>query len=193
MKLPRLSIAMVMVAVAVVAINLAIARTLSIFNPVLPVSVALTGLALQAGGFILTRSRGRIRTFWIGFLTFGLMAMVSVIWAMVFAPNVGISLDPSTGKVVKLTVPGLLMWTWWSAYFESVFTHLAGHLHFKIEPLGIAAALIWSLPQFLIAVMGGLLCRLAAGRQGWRLDKDSDPLHDNLAQSPSMRVLPAKS
>jgi hypothetical protein len=192
-KLAHRSVAKLMVVVAVVALNLAIARVLFAYNPVLLVGVVLSGLALQAAGFLLTRSRSRIRPFWLGFLAFGSMAMVTVIWAMVFAPNVGIVHDPNTGKEVMVKLPGSLMWTLWSTYFKSVFTYLAGHLHFNLDPLGVAAALIWSLPQFLIAVIGGWLCRLVAGRHGRRPANGPSPGHVESAQASSASLQPART
>ena len=59
MKLAPFSIAKLMVVVVAVAINLAIVRLLAAYSPVLPVAVAWTGLALQAGGLAVILGRGR--------------------------------------------------------------------------------------------------------------------------------------
>jgi hypothetical protein len=182
---PHRSVATLMVVVAVVAVNLGIARVVFAYNPVLLEGVVLSGLALQAGGLLLARSRGRIRAFWIGFLAFGSMAMATVVWAMVFAPNVGIAHDPITGNEIIINVPGSLMWTLWSGYFRYVLTYVAGHLDVDPEPVGVITALIWSLPQFLVAVVGGLLCRLVAGRRQWRPARSSSMGDDKPAHSSS--------
>jgi hypothetical protein len=163
-KLPRISIAKLMLLVAIIAANLAVGRVLGAYHLVLPVAIALTGLAVQAGAFALIHSRGRRRAFLAGFLVFGSMAMISVIWALVFTPNVSIAQDPSTGKMITIEIPGSLMWTIWSNYVEFVDACLAGHPQFHLDPLGIQVALIWFLPQFLIGLTGGLLAVLIAGQ-----------------------------
>jgi hypothetical protein len=165
-KLPRISIAKLILLVAIIAANLAVGRVLGAYHLVLPIAIALTGLAVQAGAFALIHSRGRRRAFLAGFLVFGSMAMISVIWALVFAPNVSIAQDPSTGKMIAIEIPGSLMWTIWSGYVELVDACLAGHPQIHVDPLGILVAVIWSLPQFLIALTGGLLAMLIAGRWG---------------------------
>jgi hypothetical protein len=163
-KLPRISITKLMLLVAIIAANLAVGRVLGAYHLVLPVAIALTGLAVQAGAFALIQSRGRRRAFLAGFLVFGSMAMISVIWALVFTPNVSIAQDPSTGKMITIEIPGSLMWTIWSNYVEFVDACLAGHPQIQLDPLGIQVALIWFVPQFLIALTGGLLAMLIAGQ-----------------------------
>jgi hypothetical protein len=188
-KLPSVSIAKLMLVVAIVAANLAIGRVLAAGCPVLPVAIALTGFALQAGAFALIRSRGRRRVFLAGLMAFGSMAMMSVIWAMVFAPNVGIAHDPSTGKMITLKIPGSLMWTIWSGYVEFVETSVAEPLRISLDPMGIAAVVIWSLPQFLIALTGGLLTVLIAGRWG---NARASTGSDKSTQSPPASLLSAR-
>jgi hypothetical protein len=165
-KLPKISIAKLMLLVAIIAANLAVGRVLGAYHLVLPVAIALTGLALQAGALALFRSRGRRRAFLVGFLVFGSVAMISVIWALVFTPNVDITQDPSTGKMITIEIPGSRMWTIWSSYVEFVDACLAGRLQINLDPLGILVAVIWSLPQLLIALTGGLFAVLIAGRWG---------------------------
>jgi hypothetical protein len=99
-----------------------------------------------------------------GFLLFGSTAMLSAIWALVFASNVGIAHDPSAGKMITIKVPGSLTWTIWSGYVEFVEACLAGPLRINLDPLGILVAVIRSQPQLLIAVARGLLAVLIAGQ-----------------------------
>jgi hypothetical protein len=165
-KLPRISITKLMLLVAIIAANLAVGRVLGAYHPILPVAIALIGLALQAGAIALIRSRGRSRAFSAGFLVFASMAMISVIWAFVVTSDVAIGQNPSTGEMITMKVPGSLMWTIWSGYVEFVDACLAGPLQINLDPLGILVAVIWSLPQLLIALTGGLLAVLIAGRWG---------------------------
>ncbi len=144
MKLAPFSIAKLMVVVVAVAINLAIVRLLAAYSPVLPVAVAWTGLALQAGGLAVILGRGRARAFSVGFITFGAIALATVIWAMVFATNTGIAYDPSTGKTTTITIPGSPLWTLWSNYFEFVGSFLVEKLQVNIDPEGFLAAVIWA-------------------------------------------------
>ena len=173
MKLAPFSIAKLMVVVVAVAINLAIVRLLAAYSPVLPVAVAWTGLALQAGGLAVILGRGRARAFSVGFITFGAIALATVIWAMVFATNTGIAYDPSTGKTTTITIPGSPLWTLWSNYFEFVGSFLVEKLQVNIDPEGFLAAVIWALPQLLIALAGGAIALLLVGRRHTRTRRAS--------------------
>ncbi len=192
MKLPRLSIAKGMFSVAVVAVNLAIARALYASSPFLFVSIALPALILEAGGFIVTQTRGPIRIFSTGFVASGFSSLSSVVWAFVFAPSLGIALDPNTGKMITLKIPGSLLWTFWSTYFESTGAFVAGQLHFVIDSLGFTAALIWALPQLLVAMAGGLLCRIACGPARPIPNSDSGRNDIDIGKRSPARVLTAK-
>jgi hypothetical protein len=164
-KLPRLSIAKLMIVVAAIAINFGIARMLFAYHPLVPVGVALIGIALQFAVLILMYGRGRDRAFWAGFLAFGLMAMISFFWGMVAAPNMGI--DIATGGTIKVvsTAPGSFLYTMWSRYGMFVGDFLDEQFGLDVDYLGMTAALIWSVPQLLLALVGGLLAHLIAGRQ----------------------------
>jgi hypothetical protein len=164
-KRPRLSISKVMLVVAAVAINLGVGRVVYDFHPQLPVGMALNGFALQAAALILFYRRGQGRAFWAGFLACGLIAMTAFIWGMVFAPNTGIGIDPATGSTMKVTIPGSVLWTFWSGYIEFIQIEVVEKLGYEIDPTGIVAALIWYLPQLFVAMIGGLLADLIIG---WR-------------------------
>lgn len=166
MKSVRHSVTTLMMVVAVVAINLAIARGLARFSPLLPIAIAFIALALQAISFILIRHRGKGRAFWLGFLAFGFMAMMSVIWAIVFAPNIGIAQDPTTGETITLKIPGSFLWSLWSSYTDLVDTSLLQPFEIDLDPTGLLAAMIWSFPQFLLAAAGGLVVWLITARRG---------------------------
>jgi hypothetical protein len=150
-KLPRLSIGNLMVIVVAAAINLAIGRFLGAYIPIMLTAVALTALVFQAASVALVRCRGRTRAFWAGFLAFGLMAMLTVIWAIVFAPKMGIALDPATGETIDVKIPGSLKWYLWASYIKFVEMFLANQLQLSVDPMSAPALRIWSLPQLLIA------------------------------------------
>jgi hypothetical protein len=156
-KRPRLSISKVMLVVATAAINLGVGRILYDFHPDLPVGMVLNAFALQAAAVILFYRRGKGRAFWAGFLACGLIAMMAFIWGMVFATNTGIAIDPATGSMMKVTIPGSVLWTFWSGYFEFIQTQVVEKLGYEFDPTGIMAALIWYLPQLFVAMIGGLL------------------------------------
>jgi hypothetical protein len=79
---------------------------------------------------------------------------------------VSITQDLSTGKLITSTTPGSFMWTLWSGYVEFVDAYLAGPLQINLDPWGILVAVIWFLPQFVVALTGGLLAVLVPGRWG---------------------------
>jgi len=173
-KLPRLSIAKLMVVVGVVALNIAAARLLFDDNSEMLIGVALSGLILQVGLFQLMRSRGRGRGFWAGFIACGLMAMTTLVWAMLFPEVLGI-----TATMTLVRMPGSSMYTVWYGYANFVSEHIIAPVLYdpRINPgiyldslLGGALivgirAVVWFLPQLLIAVVGGLLASLIGGRR----------------------------
>jgi hypothetical protein len=80
MKLPRLSIRLLMAIIGVVALNLAIARVLwntdSQLSDLLP-CLGLNAVVTQLAVFFLLRSRNGARPFWIGFVASSAIAAVS--------------------------------------------------------------------------------------------------------------------
>lgn len=156
----RFSIAKMMAIVGIAALNFAAARILFAHNPYLLIGVALTGLSLQVGLFRLIRSRNRIRMFWVGFVAFGSMAMMSFLWGMVFSPTTRVM---NTGRIIYTSSPGSAMWTLWHSYYEFAVWSLEP-LPYSGQILGIGGempvvtiAVISYLPQLLIAAFGGLL------------------------------------
>ena len=169
MKQLRLSVAKLMFAVVIVALNFGAARTLFSYDTEMLIGVALSGLVLQASLFQLLRSRGRKRAFWAGFITCCSMAMMTLIWAMMFPRIIGIGFK--NGATTRIETPGSPLYTIWYSYANFFDEHIIAPLLFdpRINPgldresvLGGAVivairAAIWSLPQLLIAVAGGLL------------------------------------
>ncbi len=156
--LPRLSIARLMAVVAAVAVNIAIARAFLAYNAEMLVGTALTGLALQGASICLARGRGRVRAFWTGFTMFGSVTMASFIWAMSYPEVLGIT---RTGTLVKR--PGSPLYDAWMGYGRLVFDLIGPLLsdpRIDLDPdspaLVVARALVWSLPQWFVALVGGL-------------------------------------
>src|SRR4051812_13353628 len=82
MNTPRLTIAKLIAVVAVVAVNLGVARALVASGMWFLLATAVTGLAIQIAIVCMVRGRGYSRVFWSGFATCGLAAAVSCVWAM---------------------------------------------------------------------------------------------------------------
>jgi hypothetical protein len=149
---PRLSIAKVMAVVATIAINMATLRTLHAYDEDLDQGVALTGFALQFGVFQSIRRRGRGRTFWIGFVALGSAAMMSFAWCVTFH--------------------GSTMFLLWSEYtrYSNKYLNLLTHVwdfynRTRIDVVCvITQAIAWSVPQLIIASIGGLMARSIFGR-----------------------------
>ena len=162
----RFSIARMMAIVGVIALNIATARILFAYEPELLIGVGLGVLVLQVGLFRLVRGRGTNRAFWVGFIVCGLITMTTLVWAMLFPEVVGLS---STGVLER--VPGSTMWTIWYGYARFVSEPILVPMitYSGIDPdvsnlggilIAGARAVIWFLPQLLIAVAGGLLAGL---------------------------------
>ena len=162
MKRPRLSIARLMVLVGVIALNFAIARALFAESYVLLVEVAPIALVLELGVFRLVCGGDQTRGFWAGFVAFGAMAMLSLLWAW-FTPPTGHRSTP--GKTYPSS-PGSAIWNLWDGYFHFAVMNLLPLPGSKMilgiggEIPVITAVFIFLLPQLLIAVVGGLVTRL---------------------------------
>ncbi len=179
MKPPRLSIAKLMVVVVIVAINFGAARILFSYNTEMLIGVALSGIVLQLGLYQLLRSRGRGRAFWAGFITCGLMATMSFVWAILFPEVIGIDFD-NNGSMATVRTPGSPLYTAWFGYAEFVSDHIIGPIlesHSMNSRINfdsyLGGALLVSIrvvvrfvPQLLIALVGGLLTSLIVRRWG---------------------------
>lgn len=178
MKPPRLSIAKLMVVVVIIAINFGAARILFSYNTEMLIGVALSGMVLQVGLYQLLRSRGRGRAFWAGFTACGLMAMMSFVWAMLFPEVLGFGFE--NGSMTLFTTPGSPLYSLWHGYADFLFKHIIAPVLFdpRINPVldresvtggafivGIRAV-VWFVPQVLIAAGGGLLVSLIVRQSG---------------------------
>lgn len=154
MKPPQLSIAKAMAVVAVIAINIAALRTLYSYDEELAQGVALTGFALQFGVFQSIRSRGRGRAFWIGFVASCSATMMTFLWGVAFHKS-----------------PMSLWWITYTKYankYLNLLTHVWDFYNrTRIHPvLIITLALVWTVPQLILALFGGLIARSIFHRPG---------------------------
>ena len=103
--------------------------------------------SLQFGVFQSIRDRGRVRTFWLGFVALDSAAMMSFAWCVTFH---------------KSTM--FLLWSEYTRYANKC-ANMATHIwdfynRTQIDPVRvIAQAVIWSVPQLIIAAFGGLMAQ----------------------------------
>ena len=148
----RSSIAGVMAIVAVVALDIAVARAVFASNTQLLIGGALPCVALQWAAFSLFRSRGRARAFWLGFMVGGSMITASFIWAMLFPEVLGVT---RTGAVVK--TPGSSLYAVWAGYGRFIGDRIGPIPNpFGVVPI-VFRAILWSVPQVTIALVGGFM------------------------------------
>ena len=167
--MPRSSIARLMAMVAVVAANAAAARILFALNVEILIGVALPAVAMEFAVYCLVSRRRPGRGFWLGFILLGALTMATFVWNQ---------LDP---EVLALTRSGQLIRQEGSLFYH-VWSGYAGILgDFLVPPLeelgifgngwnpyGVSAvgirAIVWSLPQLVIALAGGVFIWAMARR-----------------------------
>jgi hypothetical protein len=151
----RISIAKVMALVAIIAVNIAAVRALHAYNEEWAEGVVLTGLAVQYATLRAIRGRGSARAFWLGFIAAGAVMMMSFIGG-----------DPDGVSML------FRLWTGYGKYANrwlNRLTHVWDYYNrTRSEPvLVLTLAVVWSGPQLVIAVFGGLV--------GWFVSQ-RDPL-----------------
>jgi hypothetical protein len=173
MRLPRVSIAGVMLVVAIAALDIAVARAVLMANPqavawaaFMPNPIVVTGgalpcIALQWAAFSVIRGRGRARAFWLGFLAFGSVITAAFLWAMLFPRIYAVARARTFVKA-----PGSVLFPLWMSYDRLVWDRIGRLLFdFNTSPATFVAtaarvvfqALVWSTPQLLVALIGGLI------------------------------------
>jgi hypothetical protein len=155
-----------MLVVGLLALNFAAARALFAIHLLALVGGVPIGLALQAGLFRLIVTRGHPRNFWIGFVTFGSLALTCFVWAMLTPPTGRRQTDPSD-RMTYYSTPGSALWRSWDGYFDFAVMSLdslpgsylvLGKAHGEIPT--VTVAVISFVPQLLIALLAGLMARL---------------------------------
>ncbi|QEH38782.1 hypothetical protein OJF2_73900 [Aquisphaera giovannonii] len=172
MKL-RFSIAAGMVVVLIVAANLTVATALFAHNAEIFVGMAPTLIALQAVAFRLLRRRSN-PAFWLGFLAFGSLAMASFAWGMTLPRElVAVAYPGQSPRLVNVSKASSL-WLSYGSSAGDVLERWLGSSRQLVDPEGPAGvlvrSLVWSAPQLLFALAGGLcamgLARLGVSRLG---------------------------
>jgi hypothetical protein len=169
-----LGLGKLMAIIAVAAIDLAACRAIFTrsdhygWNLLWLNALTPIGITLQVAFFRMAGARNGRRIFWTGFLTSGIMAMISVILLLSDPPSETTTIS-SSGTSVH-SYPGGPMARLWGAYFELVYAGLerVGYPyigHTTDWPSSFADAFIIFLPQLLMAWAGGLLARLIVGRR----------------------------
>ena len=150
MERPRITLARLMVVVGLIAVEIAVARSLYLLNVELALGLALMGLASQFGLLRAIRDRGSARAFWSGFVVTSLAAMGAFAWGACFEDSGLFRLwDVYTGLAdeVLAAIPHA------PSFYDGGGNDLA---------IGVAAAVAWFLPQFLASIIGGVSVALVA-------------------------------
>ena len=161
MQLPRMTISLVMIFVAVVAIDCAIFVPIHKARGLMGIGGSLPILILQWGLFRILQPV-KDRRFWIGYLILGGVATGSYLRAMLNPDVFGVT---STGAVqVK---PGSFLYSIWQSYGIAIGDRVLAPFLFgpvaaaNPHPVAIVAyrLMLWSAPQILAGVIGGLIGR----------------------------------
>lgn len=159
MRPPRSSIAAMMAAIAVVALDIAVALAVFASNTELVIGGTLPCVALQCVVFRLLRRPGRVRAFLLGFAVCGSLITGSFLWAMLWPEVHGIT---RTGALVRM--PDSPLYAMWMIYARLAGDWLCALLiDFSADPdplgVGLIAfrAFLWSIPQIVIALVGGVI------------------------------------
>ena len=155
-RIPRLTIGRLMLAVVMVAVNIAVGRLVfawSIWGVEILLAFAPMSLVIQFTVLMALRCRGRARAFWTGFIAFAVASMATLAESIVNTRGI---LD--------------ILWGYYMDFALQVFDCLPHILQPDFErgyslALCFRSATIWFLPQLLAGLIGGFLAWLAAGRR----------------------------
>jgi hypothetical protein len=167
-KRPHISIAIVMAFIVLAALNLAVARLLLDYDGYILAAIVPSGLTLQLAVVQLIRKRHVFRAFWAGFIA-GLIVTAGLCLSGMFHDRVRTShFDPSVGKNVFSWAPGAPLWPGWPSYrryaYQTILSFPWGRPlmdRYDLTALSVFAVVMF-LPQFLVALVTGLLALLIA-------------------------------
>jgi hypothetical protein len=177
------SVRWLMVAIGVVALNLALGRFLYSYHSELPDQMMPGALLMQLGLVRVVRCRGRARVFWAGFIAFGVPAVHSRGWGLFFEGPVEWTRDPVAGCNVAEAhryLGGEQTEALWGDYEQLALECLVRFHSFSGWEWPEAAnyvivPTVWLLPQLLIALTGGLLALgIMWGAGCWRRKPPTD-------------------
>lgn len=179
MPYSRPTVTRLMALIGLVAINLAVARTLyrpkpNTFaqfsygrEPDALLGIAIVGLTLQFALWRAVRSRDAGRAFGMGFTIVGSIVLISFVSGELYPRTIA---RYSTGKYH--INPGSPMYAMWHSYGRAVFARVPLLADPIRDPEGepfavvVIGSLVWCGPQLLLAVLGG---SVFAGIHGWKL------------------------
>jgi len=150
-----------MAVVAIVALNAAVARALFAYDPETLIGITLTGLALQGAVLRLVGRRHSNRAFWISFAVLGSLAMASFVWGRILPTElIAVAYPGKPPRLVNVSRVSAL-WLGYGRYVGECIEPWLVKVPIATGPDGIVAvvvrAVVWSLPQLLVALVGGLV------------------------------------
>jgi hypothetical protein len=188
MKPPRFSVAALMALVALVGVNLAVARGVYIWNTEILIGVTLTCLAVEWSIFRLIVRRSPSGAFWIGFAALGALAMGSFAWGMTLPRELHAVAYPGHPPRLVNVSSASAFWLGYGSYVFHCIEPWLTELPIDTDPDKLPAIMIrglfWSLPQLLLAFAGGLIAWAIAQIIGAR-----DPRDPNHGAFPTRSVL----
>ncbi len=144
MERPQFTIARLMLAILIIAINAGLIRAFSqgMFSGVL-----LFFFAMQGGLFLVLRTKGRARRFWIGFEVGGVAVLLALFWLEFFPDS---ALSECVSDSISLAMDSVV---------ESPHIPVPVSSFFLYQPDVLYAALLFP-PEFVLALLGGLLAMI---------------------------------
>jgi hypothetical protein len=160
----------VMAAVAIVALNAAAARSLNALDPKLPIGIAIMAIVCQCimlrSAHKLRRLNQPLRPFWIGFVCFGLLGVLSFIWGSSLPPVLMAVATPGRQPRYLNISPLNAFWMQYSDLALDPCAAWLSRLGGLADERGvlayILAAIIWAAPQFAAAAAGGAIASAVA-------------------------------
>jgi hypothetical protein len=159
----RITLAVLMLAIAIIAINVAALRYLASFHPRLALGIAPGALCLQFMSWVLIRQRGRMRAFAVGFLTAG--GIFAWRYFQMFARALTLPhYDPEATPVLESPELWTQLWNLCDTCIQWPYRFLTEHLPWIAELIAadnalgmiIGATVVFSI-QFLFALAGGVM------------------------------------
>jgi hypothetical protein len=158
-----------MALVVLIAVNLALGRALFEYDCYILAGIAPSALALQLALYRLVRGRRLSRAFWSGFIAAMLVVATLFLWGMYQRRLTSRRFDPVLGKTIVRWRPGTPMWPGWPSYrnyayqFIMRLPHGADILYREDWRSLLVIAVMFFLPQLVVATAGGLMAIVIAG------------------------------
>ena len=168
LKRPQVSIAGMMLVVAVVALDALGARVLYRWHPDFLSAIAPGALILQMCLFRMLRDRGIKRMFWAGCMAGLAVAAGLCLWGMARGLANQLQFDPISGKNVVRWVPGHPMWPGWPIYRAHVYQIIRSFQNgsaiiYRFDAVSmVVLGVVLFLPQLAFGALFGLMALFGA-------------------------------